>query len=43
MLSYPMLAFFVLSLIAGFAHEIQRQMFLDKTPPTTGSKVELNA
>ena len=37
-LSYPMLAFFVLSLIAGFARELQRQMSLDKTPPTTGAE-----
>lgn len=43
MLSYPMLAFFVLSLIAGFAHEIQRQMSLDKTRSTNDSEVPLNA
>jgi len=43
MLSYPMLAFFVLSLIAGFAHKIQRQMSLDKLPSTTGSEAALSA
>jgi hypothetical protein len=42
MLSYPMLAFFALSLIAGFARELQRQMSLDNTPPTTGAEVPLN-
>jgi hypothetical protein len=43
MLSYPMLAFFALSLISGFAHEIQRQMSLETTPPAARSDVPLNA
>ncbi len=43
MLSYPMLAFFALSLISSFAHEIQRQMSLHKPPLVGGSKVPLDA
>jgi hypothetical protein len=37
--SYPMLAFFVLSLITSFAREIQTQMSLDQTSPMTTVKV----
>jgi hypothetical protein len=33
MLSYPMLAFFVLSLVTGFAHEIERQISLHNVSP----------
>jgi hypothetical protein len=31
-LSYPLLGFFILALITGFAHEIQRQIDLRQTP-----------